>query len=121
MTTATDSLTEREKAALEHLQKAQELGSTLTEYCAAFGVERNTLYAMKQQLVKKGALPGRTRQRADKSSGAFVPIRIVPSSPRSTAVTCRLVHPSGWVIECGSFPPSDWLTNVLGGVAHAAS
>src|SRR5688500_9399858 len=44
--TAMDSLTEREKTALEHFQKAQELGSTLTEYCAAFGVERNALYPL---------------------------------------------------------------------------
>jgi len=36
--TAMNSLTEREKTAPEHFQKAQELGSTLTEYCAAFGV-----------------------------------------------------------------------------------
>jgi hypothetical protein len=39
MSTAIDSLTEREKTALEHLQKAEEPGSTLTEYCAAFAVE----------------------------------------------------------------------------------
>jgi len=119
--TAMDSLTEREKTALEHLQKAQELGSTLTEYCAAFGVERNALYAIKQQLVKKGVIPGRDREPATKASSSFVPVRIVPSSPRSTAVACRLVHPSGWVIECGSFPPADWLASVLGGAAHAAT
>jgi hypothetical protein len=119
--TPTASLTEREKTALEHLQKAQELGATLTEYCAAFGVERNSLYAMKKKLVKKGALSSRTRETPDKSSNPFVPVRIVPSSPRSTAVACRLVHPSGWVIECGSFPPTDWLSNVLGGAPHAAS
>lgn len=117
--TPTDSLTEREKTALEHLQKAQELGSTLTEYCAAFGVERNTLYAVKKQLVKKGVLLSRPREPKPIGS-AFVPIRIVPSSPRPTTMACRLVHPSGWVIECGSFPPADWLASILAGGAHAA-
>ena len=111
MTTATDSLTEREQLTLEHLQKAQELGSTLVEYCSAFGLEVKDLYAMKQQLVRKGVLaPTRSKgEEPDKveKPSAFVPVRIVPSAPApsSAPMACRLVHPSGWVFECDGLPP----------------
>jgi len=89
--TPTDSLTVREKTSLEHLQKAEELGSTLTEYCSAFGVERKALYAMKQQLVKKGVLSGRTRETTEKPAAlsfrcASCPLR--PDRPRQRVGSC---------------------------------
>ena len=117
----TDSLTERESQALQHLQKAQELGSTLTEYCSAFGVEVKELYAIKQQLVRRGVLPGRSKTEAGEPANPFVPVRIVPSAPASNGVACRLVHPSGWVIECGGFPPVAWIASLLAEEAHAAT
>ena len=122
----TESLTEREQQTLEHLQKAQDLGSSLAEYASAFGLEVKELYAMKQQLVRKGVLPptrGKTEEaeKTDKPS-PFVPVRVVPSAlPPSSMAMCRLMHPSGWVIECGTFPPAAWLASVLSGGAHAAT
>jgi hypothetical protein len=125
--TTTQSLTEREQEALEHMRKAQELGTTLKEYASRFGLDVQKLYQLRKPLVRKGALgPARSEakgpRRADKAS-ALVPVRIVPSGPApgSTPVACRLMHPSGWVIECGGFPPAAWMTAVLSGGAHAAA
>lgn len=126
MTTA-EALTEREQQALEHMRKAQELGMTLKEYASKFGLDVQQLYQMRKPLVRKGAFgPNRSQarelRRADKAS-AFLPVRIVSSGPVAggTAMACRLVHPSGWVLECGGFPPASWMAAVLAGGAHAAA
>jgi hypothetical protein len=127
--TTTESLTEREQEALEHMRKAQELGTSLKEYASRFGLDVKKLYQLRKPLVRKGALgPARKEakaqepHRADKAS-ALVPVRIVSSGamPGSTPVACRLMHPSGWVIECGEFPPATWMAAVLSGGAHAAA
>ena len=121
------TLTEREQQALEHMRKAQELGTTLKEYASRFGLNVQELYQLRRPLVRKGALgPARSQAkeppRADKAS-AFLPVRMVPSGPGpgSAPVACRLVHPSGWVLECGGFPPASWIAEVLAGGAHAAA
>jgi hypothetical protein len=125
--TTTQSLTEREKQALEHMLKAQELGTTLKEYASRFGLDVQKLYQLRKPLVRKGALgPARSEakepRRTDTAS-ALVPVRIVSCgvSPGSTPVACRLMHPSGWVIECGGLPPAAWMTGVLSGGVHAAT
>jgi hypothetical protein len=127
LTTKSKSLTERQQQALEHLRKAQERGSSLVEYCSAFGLEVKDLYMVKQQLVRKGVLTQEGRRKteeADRSdkAGAFVPVRVVPAAPvpMSPAVSWRLLHPSGWVIECGGLPPASWMAAVLAGGTHAA-
>lgn len=120
----TEGLTEREQQALEHMRKAQELGVTLKEYAARMGLDVQQLYQLRKPLVRKGALgpvrrpdpaPGR-----DKSS-AFLPVRVVSSGSATggTPMACRLVHPSGWMFECGGLPPASWMAVVLTGGAHA--
>lgn len=122
----TEALTEREQQALDHMRKAQELGITLKEYAARMGLDVQQLYQLRKPLVRKGALgpaprsapePGR-----DKSS-AFLPVRVVSSGPPAGGMpmACRLVHPSGWVFECGGLPPASWMAAVLAGGAHAAT
>jgi hypothetical protein len=122
----TEALTEREQQALEHMSKAQELGITLKEYAARMGLDVQHLYQLRKPLVRKGALgPARRADpepRRDKSS-AFLPVRIVSTGPAAggTPMACRLVHPSGWVFECGGLPPASWMTAVLAGGTHAAT
>jgi hypothetical protein len=122
----TEALTEREQQALEHMSKAQELGITLKEYAARMGLDVQHLYQLRKPLVRKGALgPARRPDPApsrDKSS-AFLPVRVVPSAPAAggAPMACRLVHPSGWVFECGGLPPASWMAAVLAGGAHAAA
>jgi hypothetical protein len=117
------SLTEREREVLDHLQKAQELGSTLVEYATAFNQDVKELYAVKQQLVRKGALAGRAKVEEPQKLGTFAPVRIVPSvsPPASSAVAFRLVHPSGWTIECASLPEANWIAALMKGAKHAAA
>jgi hypothetical protein len=125
--TTTQPLTEREQQALEHMRKAQELGTTLKEYALRYGLDVQTLYQLRKPLVRKGALgPVHSQvgepRRVDKTSG-FLPVRIVSSAPAASSAPrrCRLVHPSGWVLECDGFPPASWIAAVVAGGAHAAS
>jgi len=122
-----DSLSEREQQALEHMRKAQELGTTLKEYAATVGLDVKQLYQIRGRLVRKGVLGpawGKAKEpaRAEKA-GAFLPVRIVPSASvrGSEPVACRLVHPSGWVLECDGFPPASWMAAILAGGVHAAT
>jgi len=50
-------------------------------------------------------------------------VRVVPAAPTAggTSVTCRLVHPGGWVLECDGLPPPTWIAAVFAGEAHAAT
>jgi hypothetical protein len=120
-------LTEREQQGLEHMCKAQELGLTLKEYAARIGLDVQMLYQLRKPLVRKGALgPVRRASKeapAAEKVSAFLPVRVVPVAPRpgSGTVACRLVHPSGWVLECDGLPPASWVTAELGGGAHAAA
>lgn len=125
--TTSDSLSERERQALEHMRKAQELGTTLKEYAAKIGLDVKQLYQIRGRLVRKGVL-GPAWGKVNESVGAgkasaFLPVRIVSSGlpPGSTPVACRLVHPSGWVFECSGFPPASWMAAILSGGAHAAA
>lgn len=122
-----EPLTEREREALDHMRKAQELGTTLKEYASRFGLDVQQLYQLRRPLVRKGALgpnPSQTKEprKADKT-GAFLPVRIVSSGPApgSAPVACRLVHPSGWVLECSGFPPASWMAAIVTGGLHAAT
>jgi hypothetical protein len=122
--TTTEPLTEREQQALEQMREAQEQGSTLKDYAAKIGLDVRQLYELRRRLVRKGAFGSLPRRKARKSrkEGAFLPVRVVPAAPvpSSTSVTCRLVHPGGWVLECDGLPPASWISAVLAGGAHAA-
>ncbi len=120
-------LTEREQQALEHMRKAQELGVTLKDYAARNGLDVQMLYQLRKPLVRKGALgPVRRVSKeatpAEKTS-AFLPVRVVSVTPRPSSGTMavRLVHPSGWVLECDGLPPPSWVTEVMGRGPHAAA
>jgi hypothetical protein len=122
--TTTEPLTEREQQALQLMREAQEQGSTLKAYAAKLGQDVGQLYDLRRRLVRKGAfgpLPHRKPGKPRKAS-AFVPVRVLPATPvsSSTEVACRLLHPSGWVLECDGLPPASWIAAVLTGGAHAA-
>jgi hypothetical protein len=112
---ARERLTERELQILDHLEQAQSLDVPLTEYASAYGVDVKDLYNGKAQLVKKGLLPSRTPapERSD-----FVPVRL--SSSRGGSI-CRLMHPSGRVIECSALPDAAWITALMRASADAPS
>ncbi len=121
----TEALTEREQQALEQMHEAQKQGSTLKSYAAKMGLDVGQLYDLRRRLVRKGAfgaLPPRKPGKSRKAS-AFVPVRVVSAAAVAggSSIRCRVLHPSGWVLECDGLPPASWVAAVLTGGAHAAS
>jgi hypothetical protein len=120
----TEPLTEREQQALDQMREAQEQGLTLKAYAAKAGMDVGQLYDLRRRLVRKGAFGAPSTRKPKKSNKAsvFVPVRVVPDAalPSGKAFTCRLLHPSGWVVECDGLPPASWIASVLTGGAHAS-
>src|ERR1700740_2380573 len=120
--TTTEALSEREQEALEQMRDAQAQGSTLKAYAAKMGLDVGQLYDLRRRLVRKGAfgaLPPR-KPRKSRTAAAFAPVRIVPAASvrRGASAACRLLHPSGWVLECDGLPPASWVAAVLTGGVH---
>jgi hypothetical protein len=105
------------------IRQAQESGSTLKDYAAKFGLDVRKLCELRRRVVRKGAFgappPRKTRRRGQ----AFARVRVVPAAtvPNGGPVTCRPVHPSGWVLECDRLPPAAWMASVLVGDAYATA
>jgi hypothetical protein len=117
MSQAKVELSEKERACLEHLRQAREQGKSFSQYCREQNLSHNQWYWVKREMVRKGVMAGRGEAKA-KGQGAtpagFVPVRL---SPPAAPVVCRVSHPSGWVMECGSFPQAQWLAALLSGDA----
>lgn len=123
--TTTEALSEGEQQALEQMREAQKQGSTLKAYAAKMGLDVGQLYEIRRRLVRKGAfgtLPSH-KPRKSRKVGAFAPVRIVPAATVRSGASpaCRLLHPSGWVLECDGLPPAAWVAALLTGGGHAAS
>ena len=87
----TEPLTEQEQQALEQMRQAQEQGSTLKELAARLGLEVRHLYEIRRRLVRKGAfgaLAPRRKTRKPRKTGAFVPVRVVPTAPTAKWSHC---------------------------------
>lgn len=117
MSQAKVELSEKERACLEHLRQAREQGKSFSQYCREQNLSHNQWYWVKREMVRKGVIAVRGEAKA-KGQGAkpagFVPVRL---SPSAAPVVCRVCHPSGWVMECGSFPQAQWLAALLSGEA----
>jgi hypothetical protein len=116
-------LTDWEQQTLKHLQSAQELGISVREYAKRRGVSVQGLYNGKFQLVRKGVMAGRAQAVATQDKrGAFVGVRIAPApGAAATAAACQIRHPSGWVIECASWPEASWMAALFAGGSHAVA
>lgn len=108
----TEKLSERLRATLEHLKQAKELGSTLSEYAAAFNLNVKELYNGRTQLQRKGLWP-----KVRKSSPRQPQLLAVEvTAQNGSAVPApmnewmfRLTTPGGWVMECRELPEVSWL------------
>jgi hypothetical protein len=119
--TATDKLTERERECLKHIRQAREREVSFAQYCRSIGLKANEWHAVRHGMVKKGLLPpgqgGKTKKTPFRRKRAhFVPVRVESSNGAGsgTGMACRLRHPSGFIIECASWPDLNWMRGLLG-------
>src|SRR5271163_4776039 len=97
-----EALSERERACLAHLEEAKKLGLSFSRYCRDKQISMHQWTWIKRALVRKGVIGERGRADQPKVVG-FVPVRV--AAPVAAAMpACRIRHPSGWTIECASYP-----------------
>ena len=105
-------LSDRERACLEHLRQAKELGVSFSQYCRDRDLKFQEWSWVKRTLIRKGVIDGRRRAVKIKPAG-FVPVRVAPPAAAATTPACRIRHPSGWTIECASFPEASWMSALM--------
>ena len=113
-----DKLKEVERTCVEHLRQAQSLDVSLAEYCRSFDLDLGKWYRVKQALSRKGiTVTASSVAQAEEKPPGFARVKIVPlpAAVATAPTACRLLHPSGWIVECGSLPQADWLAAVLSG------
>ena len=108
-----EGLSERERACLAHVEEAKRLGVSFSRYCREKQLSMHQWSWVKRVLVRKGVIGGRRRAERPQAAG-FVPVRIAPAAAATTTV-CRIGHPSGWTIECASFPEVSWMLALMSG------
>jgi len=111
-------LTLGEQRYMERAREAEEEGISLNAYYRAHGLSLNMLYKVRRQLVQKGILPPlRERQEAESAAGKLVPVRVTGvwgrAGSEAPGAVCRVRHPSGWMIECGTWPEPTWLAGLM--------
>lgn len=111
-------LSERERRYLEHVQRAKSRGQSLAQYCREAEISVHTLYGIRHQMRRRGLPHGEAGAPDAGPRGGFLPVRLT-ATPASAGIVCRLRHPSGWVIECASWPAADWMAELI--EAHDAA
>jgi hypothetical protein len=111
-------LTEKERQVLEHLNHAKELGSPLTDFASAFNLNVQDLYAGKAQLQRKGFWPAKG---AEVVKPELLAVQVAPEMKPPDAPPCRMMHRSGWTIECTGWPAPDWVAAVIGAMSRNGS
>ncbi len=115
-----EALSERERACLAHLEEAKRLRLSFSGYCREKELSMHQWTWIKRALVRKGVIDGPRRRKMTKPA-AFVPVHIAPLAtvtPPPATTVCRIRHPSGWMIECASYPEVSWMSAVMSGEAR---
>jgi len=119
----TETLSERDREVLEHLEQAQSSGCTLREYAEAAGIDVKALYHRGAQLRRKGVLASKVPS-APTTDGDFITVRMAETAAqvtRPTGTVCRILHAGGHVIECTEWPAASWISALLAGTTDAAA
>ena len=119
----TTKVTDKQRRAMEHMERAREQGMALSDYARAQGISAREIYDAVAALRRKGALP--PAKQSGKS--AFLAVRVaprgsplpVPSATRG-AIICRLLIGGTAAIECADWPPVTWLSALMGRADAAA-
>ena len=120
-----ETLTQKQREAVEALEGARRTGVPLSDYAKSKGLELRPVYDAIAALRRRGALPRPERARKRKSKSPFVAVRVRNSPAAATAarsgLVCRLVRSDGCAIECGEWPEPKWVAAVLAGRKDAAA
>jgi hypothetical protein len=113
-----EALSDRERACLAYLDEAKKQGVSFSRYCREQELKLHEWSWVKRVLIRKGVIGGRRRAEKAKPAG-FVPVRVAPAAvaaaTTTTTTVCRIRHPSGWTIECASFPAASWMSALMSG------
>ena len=116
----TVKLTDKQRLALECVERAHSEGMKLSHYLRAQGIGARPIYdalaAARRKGVAASASPATVARRA---TSPFVELRVASPAPRG-AIVCRVLIGGLAVIECGEWPSAAWLSSVLGQRADAA-
>ena len=120
-----ETLTQKQREAVEALEAARRAGVPLSDYAKSKGLELRPVYDAIATLRRRGALPPTDRPRKRKGRSRFIAVRL-RSSPTTVPVVrgglvCRLVRSDGCAIECGEWPEPQWVAAVLVGRKDAAA
>ena len=114
-----EALNERVRACLGHLEQAKRLSVSFSRYCREKELSLHQWAWVKRVLVRKGVISERHRVEEAKAVVGFAPVRIAPAAATiattAAATGGRIRHPSGWTIECPSYPEVAWLSALMSG------
>jgi hypothetical protein len=120
-------VTNKQRQAMEFLQRSKAEGMTLSAYSRSRGIKVRVIYDGLVALRRKGLLP-RGRSKSRKPSSAFVAVRVSPSTPElssslppAVGAICRVRIGSHAIMECAQWPPASWLAALMGQGTDAAS
>jgi len=124
-----DTLTQKQREAVEALEGARRAGVPLSDYAKSKGLELRPLYDAIATLRRRGVLPRSDHPHKRHRKSRFVAVRVTSSPAAQTQVArvsrdgmvCRLVCAQGWAIECGEWPAPSWVSALLSGRGDAAS
>jgi hypothetical protein len=116
MNTKSEDLTAAEQQYLERAKAAEGEGVSLAQYYRANGLSVYSLYNVRRRLINKGVVArGRAAwSTARAKAEGFVAVRVLSPTEAGSSSVCRLRHPSGWVIECLSWPEPSWMAALTG-------
>jgi hypothetical protein len=125
----TAKLTDKQRQALQHLQRARREGVSLSAYARSHRLVVRRIYDAQVALRRKGVLAP-APPRVSRTQSPFVAVRVTPNLSRATpllaalprsGVVCRVLLGAAAVIECAEWPPGAWLTVLQRVPADAAS
>lgn len=120
-----ETLTQRQREAVEALEGARRAGVPLRDYAKSKGLELRPVYDAIATLRRPGALPPTDRPRKRRIKSRFVAVRVrsspTPPVAARSGLVCRLVRSDGCAIECGEWPDPKWVAAVLAGHKDAAA
>ena len=117
----TVKLSDLQRQALEHAERARSAGVKLSEYLRAQGIGLRPIYDALSAVRRKGVVTGAdSAVVAKRASSPFVEVRMASPAPTRSPIVCRILIGGLAVIECGEWPTAAWLFSLTSGPRDAA-